>query len=113
MAFAVGTHSQAICDRCGFQYSYLDLKKEWKVSEHRTITDKTFLPDKDIKNEKGEVQRQKPVNRIAIPVQKYIVGSAISFGFGNPVQIKSNAEEGSEEEIVEKDDKPEVYDLDM
>jgi len=29
MAFAVGTHSQAICDRCGFQYPYLSLMKEW------------------------------------------------------------------------------------
>ena len=29
MAFAVGKESQAICDRCGFQYYYLDLKKEW------------------------------------------------------------------------------------
>ena len=29
MTFAVGKESQAICDRCGFQYYYLDLKKEW------------------------------------------------------------------------------------
>jgi len=29
MAFAVGKYSQAICDRCGFQTNYLDLKKEW------------------------------------------------------------------------------------
>ncbi|MDF2931232.1 MAG: phage portal protein [Chryseobacterium sp.] len=79
-----------------------DIKKEWKVSEHRTITDKTFLPDKEIKDESGKVLRVKPVNRIAIPVQKYIVGSAVSFGFGNNVQIKSNAEEGSQEEVVEK-----------
>jgi len=27
--FAVGKQSQAICDRCGFQYDYLQLKKEW------------------------------------------------------------------------------------
>ena len=79
-----------------------DLKKEWKVSEHKTIKDKNFLPDKEIKNEAGEKIRDKPVNRIAIPVQKYIVGSAVSFGFGNNVQIKSNAEEGSLEEVVEK-----------
>lgn len=79
-----------------------DIKKEWKVSEHRTITDKVFLPDKEIKNEEGKVLRTKPVNRIAIPVQKYIVNSAVSFGFGNPVTIKSNAEEGSQEEVVEK-----------
>ena len=29
MAFATGKYSQAICDRCGYQYPYLDLKKEW------------------------------------------------------------------------------------
>jgi len=29
MAFASGKYALAICDRCGFQYPYLDLKKEW------------------------------------------------------------------------------------
>ncbi len=29
MAFASGKYSQAICDRCGYQYPYLDLRKEW------------------------------------------------------------------------------------
>jgi formylmethanofuran dehydrogenase subunit E len=29
MAFASGKYSQAICDRCGYQYPYLELKKEW------------------------------------------------------------------------------------
>ena len=29
MAFATGKYSQDICDRCGYQYPYLDLKKEW------------------------------------------------------------------------------------
>ena len=28
MAFAVGKYSEAICDRCGFQYKYLELKEE-------------------------------------------------------------------------------------
>lgn len=27
--FANGTQSKAICDRCGFKYYYLQLKKEW------------------------------------------------------------------------------------
>lgn len=27
--FAVGARSQAICDRCGFQYDYLQLRQEW------------------------------------------------------------------------------------
>ena len=29
MPYALGTHSRAICDRCGFNYPYLELKKEW------------------------------------------------------------------------------------
>ena len=27
--FAVGARSQAICDRCGLQYDYLQLRQEW------------------------------------------------------------------------------------
>ena len=29
MAYAQGKFSRAICDRCGFDYPYLDLRKEW------------------------------------------------------------------------------------
>ena len=29
MAYALGKYSQAICDRCGFKYPYLDLREEW------------------------------------------------------------------------------------
>jgi len=29
MSYALGKYSQAICDRCGFQYPYLDLREEW------------------------------------------------------------------------------------
>ena len=29
MAFAVGKHSNALCDRCGFEYPYLSLRTEW------------------------------------------------------------------------------------
>ena len=29
MSYALGKYSQAICDRCGFRYSYLSLKEEW------------------------------------------------------------------------------------
>ena len=27
--FATGVHAIALCDRCGQQYDYLDLRKEW------------------------------------------------------------------------------------
>tara|TARA_R110000782_G_scaffold258388_1_gene348037 strand:- start:37 stop:378 length:342 start_codon:yes stop_codon:yes gene_type:complete len=29
MAFASGKYALAICDRCGFEYKYTSLKKEW------------------------------------------------------------------------------------
>ena len=29
MAFATGKYSVALCDRCGQQYPYLELKQEW------------------------------------------------------------------------------------
>tara|TARA_R100001443_G_scaffold24201_3_gene36384 strand:- start:3293 stop:3655 length:363 start_codon:yes stop_codon:yes gene_type:complete len=29
MGYAVGKYSQAQCDRCGFVYKYLQLRKEW------------------------------------------------------------------------------------
>ena len=29
MAFASGKYAIAICDRCGFQYKYTELKEEW------------------------------------------------------------------------------------
>jgi len=29
MTFAKGTYSLALCDRCGQQYKYLELRKEW------------------------------------------------------------------------------------
>ena len=29
MAYAVGKHSLAQCDRCGFVYKYLQMKMEW------------------------------------------------------------------------------------
>jgi len=29
MAYALGKYAQAICDRCGFQYPYLELREEW------------------------------------------------------------------------------------
>ena len=29
MAYAQGKYARAICDRCGFDIPYLDLRKEW------------------------------------------------------------------------------------
>lgn len=76
------------------------LKKQWKVSEHRSISDKTYLPDKEIKDENGKFLRYKLVNRLAVPFQKLIVNSAVTFGFGNEVELLADFEADSEEEKV-------------
>lgn len=76
------------------------LKKQWKVSTHRTIVDKEFLPDKEIKNADGEFVKYKKVNRLAVPFQKLIVNSAVTFSFGNEVEIIAEFQPKSEEEKV-------------
>lgn len=30
MAYAIGKQSQAVCDRCGQEYGYMQLRKEWQ-----------------------------------------------------------------------------------
>lgn len=77
-----------------------DLKKQWKVSEHRVINDKEYLPDKEVKDAEGNFVKYKYVNRIAAPFQKLIVNSAVTFGFGNEVEILKNFEPNSDEEKV-------------
>lgn len=78
-----------------------DLKKQWNVRQHKVIIDKNFLPDKEIKDEEGNFLRYKLVNRIAQPFQKDIVKKAVTFGFGNPVEIiKNNFDKNSQEEKV-------------
>lgn len=76
-----------------------ELKKEWDVSKHRVITDNEFLPNKEIKNDLGEVIKTKYVNRISLPFQKLIVEKTIAFGFNNGVglEVKSSGDEVTEE----------------
>ena len=76
------------------------LKKQWKVSEHKTIKDKDYLPDKEIKDENGNLLRYKKVNRLAVPFQKLIVNNAVTFGFGNEVELVAEFEPNSDEERV-------------
>ena len=57
MSFAVGVKSQAICDRCGYQYPYLELKKEWNgllvcpecyEPKHPQLEPPYSTPDRDL-----------------------------------------------------------------
>src|SRR5690554_4612154 len=65
------------------------LKEQWNVMQHRTMVDKFYLPDRIVK--KGENTVIQPVNRIALPFQKKIVNTAVSFAFGNPVVLNCEA----------------------
>lgn len=75
------------------------LKQEWDVATHRVMVDQSFLPDKNLMSEEGQVSVKK-VNRIAIPMQKNIVNKAVVFGFGNKVGVDSSAD-NEQEELVE------------
>lgn len=77
-----------------------ELKKQWKVSEHKTITDTNYLPNKEIKDENSNFVKYKYVNRLAVPFQKLIVNSAVTFGFGNEVELIAEFKENSDEERV-------------
>lgn len=66
-------------------------KAEYGISDKRLVMDKSKRPDKQIKNEAGEVVRTELVNRIPVPLQKRIVGSTVSFTFGNPVELTTES----------------------
>lgn len=75
-----------------------DFKKQWDVMQHDTMTDYLKLPDKTIQRN-GEPITQK-VNRIALPLQKKIVNTAVSFAFGNPVILNANPVNNDQEAIM-------------
>lgn len=71
-------------------------KREWEVSEHRTITDFNYLPyrwvsettgRKDAKGRDILRSRYVDVNRLAFPFQKKIVNTKVAFALGNPVNL--------------------------
>lgn len=82
------------------------LKSQWDVMQHKTLTDRITLPDRivtiplvDANGKKTEAKRVQPVNRIALPLQKKIVNTAVSFAFGNPVSL--NAEpNGADQQLI-------------
>ncbi len=60
-------------------------------------------PDKRVKYSSGDKteERTEYVARIALDMQKYIVGKSVSFCFGNPVEITYNAKTPEEKLITE------------
>jgi len=94
------------------------LKKQFDVYGH-DVFDKSKRKDKEIKDDKGVVERQESVNRIGLSIQKRIVNSAVNFTFGKPVQYTCNSTDTSEIELLSsfknvlKDNKIETFDREI
>lgn len=86
------------------------IKEEWEVKKHKTIIDKNLLPDRKVQDgaykdpvdgkEKPNFKTQ-PVNRMALPYQKRIVNTAVSFAFGNDVTFNCDTDDKAETIIYE------------
>lgn len=71
---------------------------------HKTM-DKANRPDKDIikpdpTDPDKTIAAVEKVNRLALPMQKIIVKRAVSFVFGNPVKINSEAKKEEEKQVL-------------
>jgi len=76
-----------------------ELKKQYNVAEH-DIFDTTKRPDKLIKNEDGQTERTEKVNRIGLAIQKRVIKSAVSFAFGNPVNLQCQPKNELEKQVI-------------
>lgn len=91
----------------------LDLKtfrEQYSPNGHDTMS-KVKRPDKAIKkpqlsptkddpNRMVDIDAVEKVNRLALPMQKIIVKRAVSFLFGNPVKINSEAKKEQEKQVL-------------
>ena len=68
------------------------LKAQYHIAEH-PVFDLRNRPDKKILKEDGSFDRWESVNRLGLPIQKKIVGAAVSFLFGNPVKMVAQADD--------------------
>lgn len=80
-----------------------ELRKQWDVSKH-PVMDEITRPKREVKydeeDENGNVRvvtKREEVNRVPVPMQKNIVGKAVTFLFGNPVIVKANTSNDQEE----------------
>lgn len=74
-----------------------ELEKEYEPKMHRIITDKTTYPDKQIKDDKGNITRIEPITRIAIGLQKLATKRMSEFLFTIPVK---NVAEDTEDQTA-------------
>lgn len=75
-----------------------EYKRQYNVSEH-DIFDKSKRPDKIVKNNDNS-ERSEKVNRIGLAMQKRIVKSAVSFAFGNPVNLQCQPKTEEEKRVI-------------
>jgi len=75
-------------------------KKQFDVYGHATM-DITKRQDKPVKDSDGNIDRYEKVNRLGVALQDLITERAVSFLFGNPVQITCKTEGTSQESLFD------------
>ncbi len=76
------------------------ISKQYDPAGH-DIMDISKRPDKQIKDENGNITRTETVGRVALALQKLIVKRAVAFLFGNPVKYQAKAEAPSQKMLYE------------
>lgn len=76
--------------------------KKWLNPKEHDIFNKTYRPDKLIKTNTNGVEstRTEPVGRIGLALQKLIVKRAVSFIFGNPVDVVADTQTDAQNKII-------------
>lgn len=87
---------------------YTELEQQYDPSQH-DVFDIIARPSKSVRRGTGAVDSYgneiyetttEGVNRIAIPFQRLIVERAVGFLLGNPVRVKSSAENAAQEQLT-------------
>jgi SPP1 family phage portal protein len=77
-----------------------EIINQYDPYKHKVVTDKVYYKDKDIKNDRGDVVSQEPVNRIPIPLQQMIAGRAAAFLCANPIKLNATPANTEEEALL-------------
>ncbi|GIZ15510.1 phage portal protein [Capnocytophaga catalasegens] len=75
-----------------------EIKKQLNPKKH-LIFDEKERPDKMVDKGNGD-KRKEPVARIALSLQKLIVKRAVSFLFGNPIDVTANTQNDTQMKIL-------------
>ena len=86
MAYASGKHSIAICDRCGFQYKYTQLREEWNGFR---VCSECFEP-KHPQLEPGSIAADAQALENARPQEQHVVTVSIGKGADSVFSVASS-----------------------